>query len=67
MVRRRIVEYNNRVGYWTKGEAQRGKFVPLTNFSLQLLKYVKAPASVQQDSGFVVKVIQKNGEKIITG
>lgn len=66
MVKKKIVEYDNRVGYWTKGDAQRGKFVPLTNFSLRLVKYVKVPASVQ-DSGFVVEVTQKKGQRIVTG
>ena len=58
---RSIVQYKHRVGYWTKGEGetQREKFVSLTNFSLKLLKYVKAPIALVRESGFVLKVTQQ--------
>ena len=61
-MQKNIVEYNNKVGYWTKGGERRGKFVQLTNFCLQLQKYVIAPG---KESGFVVEVSQLiRGEKV---
>lgn len=62
---KKIVEYQYKVGYWSKGEEKRGKFVTLTNFCIRLLKYVQAPE--QKDSGFVVEVTQLINSKKYTG
>ena len=55
-----VVTYQHRVGYWSKGKhADKRQFVPLTNFGLKLLRHVEAPSSLQEESGFVVEVTQK--------
>ena len=45
------------IGFWAKGREKR-QFVPLTNFRLKLLA-VEAPASLREESGFVVEVTKK--------
>lgn len=65
MSKHKLVEYNGKVGYWTKGGEHRGKFVSLTNFCLKLIKYVKAPESLAKESGFLVEVSQLiNGKRV---
>ena len=58
---RKIVEFANRLGYWSKdksGRVQR-RFHPLTNFSLKLVKYVSTPKHHESQSGFLVEVTQR--------
>ncbi len=60
------MEYDYRVGYWTKGEVKRGQFIPLTKFVLKLIKYVKA-ANLPQESSFIVEVSQKKRKRVVSG
>ena len=54
-----IIRHQHRIGYWAKGKAEKRQFVSLTNFGVKLLKHVEAPASLREESGFVVEVTQK--------
>lgn len=66
MPKQEIVEYNGKVGYWTKGRSHRGNFVPLTNFCLRLLQYIRVPDTLTKESGFLVEVKQTiNGRSTV--
>lgn len=58
----KIAQYNNRIGFWKRRKGSRpGEFVPLTNFGLQLEKFVKPPpsrAEVKDLKGYIVRVSQ---------
>ena len=54
-----IIRHQHRIGYWAMGKAEKRQFVSLTNFGVKLLKHVETPASLREESGFVVEVTQK--------
>ncbi len=43
MPRRKLVQHNHRIGYWRGKRGESRHFEALTNFGLQLLKFVAAP------------------------
>ena len=61
-----MVQYRNKIGFWT-GKGERREFVPLTNFGIRLLKFVKAPAELPDYKGFVVEVTQELKRRTLTG
>ena len=61
-----IVKYDHSFGYW-KGKANNKRFVPLTNFAMKFLKFVKAPDQLPDYAGFIVEVLQKRGKQIVKG
>ena len=42
---KKLAVYKHQVGYW-KGQGDRSEFIALTNFNLELLKFVEAPPSL---------------------
>ena len=60
MPRRHLAEHKHRIGYWSGGkQGEPRRFEPLTNFGLQLLKFVAAPPGLPDCyKGYLVRVTQ---------
>lgn len=58
--KRRLVHHNNTIGYWKGGaQGEPRKFQALTNFGLQLLKFIAAPPGLPESfKGYLVRVTQ---------
>jgi len=54
MPKKELVEFESRMGYW-KGKGDSKRFVPLTNFAMKFLKFVKASDMLPDYAGFIVK------------
>ena len=60
------MQYDSRMGYW-KGKGESKRFVPLTNFAMKFIKFVRSPEQLPDYAGFVVKVTQPSGKRITEG
>ena len=58
--KRRLVHHSNTIGYWKGGaQGEPRKFQALTNFGLQLLKFIAAPPGLPECfKGYLVRVTQ---------
>lgn len=63
--KRKLVENNHRIGYWRGGkQGEPRKFEALTNFGMQLLKFVAAPPGLPDSyKGYLVRVTQARGTR----
>ena len=59
-----IVVENFAIGFWKE---KSRKFTPLANFSMKLLKHIRAPPSLPQYSGFIVRVSQRQRSRNVHG
>lgn len=55
--RRRLSVHKHQVGYW-KGYGDKSEFVGLTNFNLELCKFVEAPPALPTFKGYIAKAMQ---------
>ena len=55
--RKRLSVHKHQVGYW-KGYGDKSEFVGLTNFNLELSKFVEAPPALQTFKGYIAKAMQ---------
>ena len=55
--KKKLVVYKHQVGYW-KGQGDRSEFIAMTNFNLELLKFVEAPPSLPTYKGYIAKIMQ---------
>ena len=60
------MQYDSRMGYW-KGKGESKRFVPLTNFAMKFIKFVRSPEQLPDYAGFIVKVTQPSGKRITEG
>ena len=57
----KLTQENHRVGYWKRKRGGEGSYISLTNFGMQLLKFVRPPddrPELQDCKGFLVRVTQ---------
>ena len=61
--RRRIVQHDHTIGFWKGGaQGEPRKFQPLTNFGLQLLKFIAAPSGLPDSlKGYLVVLLRLRG------
>ena len=55
--KRKLAVHKHQVGYW-KGHGDKNEFVGLTNFTMQLCKFVEAPPSLPTYKGYIAKAMQ---------
>ena len=55
--KKKLAVYKHQVGYW-KRQGDRREFIALTNFNLELLKFVEAPPSLPTYKGYIAKIMQ---------
>ena len=55
--RRKLSVHKHQVGYW-KGYGDKSEFVCLTNFNLELCKFVEAPPALPTFKGYIAKAMQ---------
>ena len=47
-----LVQYDSHMGYW-KGKGESKRFVPLTNFAMNFIKFVRSPEQLPDYAGFI--------------
>ena len=55
--KKKLAVHKHQVGYW-KGHGDKSEFVALTNFNLELWKFVEAPPSLPTYKGYIAKAMQ---------
>jgi len=54
---KKLTVHKHQVGYW-RGHGDQSEFVALTNFNLELCKFIEAPPSLPTYKGYIAKAMQ---------